>query len=330
MIQSVQNEVQTFFTNTEFKHPEGDKLFIQCDDCCVLEFSMISKTIVHDLGQILDDIISSIARTFDNKSQFVCDWSGSLKELYISTRKQVNSFKQVDGFNLSSTRCCAVTHNNKYLITAECGMTRDLTKWSIRSKKQLHTWQSAVGSDVCSQSCSYDNKYQLIGHNGGQLEIFDLQKNQTLESIQVLSGSIYSVAFSRDNQSAFISDYVGNIKMIKWKAVANSGGNFHLIEILKKVANRRIFSISLTKDEKYLLVGSYGLVSVLKTTTRKVTKEFKLTDLVRGISLIKDGTKAIIAEENGNLSIIDLETLEISSIAQNITNGKRLEVCLVI
>ena len=118
--------------------------------------------------------------------------------------------------------------------------------------------------------------------------------------------------------------------MIKWLAGANSGGDFDFTEKPKKVGNDCTFSICLTKDEKYLLVGSTGLVRVFETTTREVTKEFKLTTFVSGINLIKDGKKAIIVQGNGNLSILDLETLEIKKIARNIAKGKGLSTIMVI
>ena len=144
-----------------------------------------------------------------------------------------------------------------------------------------------------------------------------------------MSGTILSVAFSRGNQSAFISDHGGNIKMIKWQAGANSGNDFDFTGEPKKVGNG-CFSVCLAKDEKYLLVGSHNSVFVFETTTREVTKEFKLASSVKEINLIKDGKKALIAGYNGNLSIIDLEILKIKQIAKNITNYKRLNKMIVI
>ena len=46
---------------------------------------------------------------------------------------------------------------------------------------------------------------------------------------------IFSMAFSCDNQSVFISDYIGNIKMVKWQAGANSENEFDFSEEPKKV-----------------------------------------------------------------------------------------------
>ena len=106
--------------------------------------------------------------------------------------------------------------------------------------------------------------------------------------------------------------------------IANSGDGFDFSEEPKKVGRDGTESICLTKDEKYLIVRSHKLVNILETDTREVTKEFKLIYDVRGISLIKDGIQAIIAESNGNLNILDLETLKISSIAKIVTNDRYL------
>ena len=160
----------------------------------------------------------------------------------------------------------------------------------------------------------------MIGYEEGWLSIFDLQKNQTLKNIEVMLDHIYSVHFLRDNQTAFINDYIGNIKMIKWKADANSGDDFDFTEEPKKLGNNYIQSICLTKDEKYLLVRAGGLVTMLETETMNVTKEFKMKGYVIEISLIKDGKKAILVAENGKLYILDLETLKISSIVLKFTD----------
>ena len=145
-----------------------------------------------------------------------------------------------------------------------------------------------------------------------------------------MSNDIRSVAFSRDNHTAFISDNGGNIKMIKWKSDANSGNDFDFTHDFKKVGNAMTQSICLTKDEKFLLVGSNSLVSVLETATREVVKEFKMLSYVQAITLIQGGKRAIIADTYGNLSIIDLETLEILSISKKITNPFFLSKIIVI
>ena len=74
----------------------------------------------------------------------MCDFYGGFVELDILTHKQANRF------NVKSARCCVVTHDNKFLITASNEDNCLLTKWSIRAKKQLNTWKSGVSWSVLS------------------------------------------------------------------------------------------------------------------------------------------------------------------------------------
>ena len=145
-----------------------------------------------------------------------------------------------------------------------------------------------------------------------------------------MPNDIFSIAFSCDNQRAFISDYGGDIKIIKWQAGASSWDDFDFTEKPIRLDISCTSKICLTKDEKYLLVGSRTLVSVFEIESRKVTKEFNIMTFVVDIILIQDYKKAIIAEGNGNLTILNLETLEISSVAEKVTNGKHLSKMIVI
>ena len=316
-------QVLNSYKNTEIKHFEGDKMFIGCNDGFLQEFSINEKKLAQDSDKILYYDIISMCKTSDNKSQFLCDRYGGFKELHISTRKLVNVSDVQWSTSVKDAMSCVVTHDNKFLIVSDGRSFCTLTKQSVRTKKEIHTWSSYKNKAVCSQSCSYDNKYQLIGYYWGWLGIFDLQKHQTLKNIEVQECMILPVAFSRYNQAAFISDYKGNIKQAKWQAGANSRDDFDFSEEHKKVGNGSTVSICLTKDEKYLIVGSFQLVSVFGTMTRKIIREFILIDIVMAVKLIKDGKKAIIVEKNGNLSNLDLETLEISSIDYNIRDKRK-------
>ena len=141
---------------------------------------------------------------------------------------------------------------------------------------------------------------------------------------------ILSVAFSYNNQTAFISDFKGNIKMIKWQVNANSGDDFDFTEEPTRVGSRGTYTICLTKDEKYLLVGSNHLLVLFEIMTKIITKRLYLAGIITGISLIKDGKEAIIADRSGTLSFFSLETLERLLFIENITNDKKMYRILLI
>ena len=68
MQSKIDKQVQNSDKNKEIKYPDGFKLFFGCQCGSVQEFSMISETSVHDAGKILGYSISSMAKTFDNRS----------------------------------------------------------------------------------------------------------------------------------------------------------------------------------------------------------------------------------------------------------------------
>ena len=78
----------------------------------------------------------------------MCSCTFGIKELDISTRKQIKNFP------VKNAKCCVVTFDNKFLVTAEDQIDFAgnciLTKWSIRSKKQLHIWNSMLFGLVLS------------------------------------------------------------------------------------------------------------------------------------------------------------------------------------
>ena len=73
----------------------------------------------------------------------MCTWS-EFKELDISTFKPVNSIP------VKIFRELCFTHDNKSLITAEFATNAVLIKWSLRTKKELHSWKSGVETYVFS------------------------------------------------------------------------------------------------------------------------------------------------------------------------------------
>ena len=61
-------QVQSFFKFTETKHYGGDKLLIGFNDGSLQEFSMIENKTIYHHDKILDNYISSLHKTLNNKS----------------------------------------------------------------------------------------------------------------------------------------------------------------------------------------------------------------------------------------------------------------------
>ena len=130
--------------NKIMKHPEGNRVFIGCLRGELYEYLINEKRISHDFCQILDDDIFSMATTFDNKYLFLCTAISGFREINIRTHKQVNKT------GVENVWKCVVTYDNRFLITSTARENPKLTKWSIQTKQQLHTWNSNVDEYVIS------------------------------------------------------------------------------------------------------------------------------------------------------------------------------------
>jgi len=130
----------------------------------------------------------------------------------------------------------------------------------------------------------------FIGFRYGFLGIYNIKKNQIIKNYQIIKNkiepfdNINSVAFTQDNLGAYISDYNGNIKLIKWKHDATTEKDFDFSRSSIQVGSDFTEKICLTKDDKNLLVGSDEYLRVFNTLTRFVTKKFKLNDYVMGLN----------------------------------------------
>ena len=290
----------------QLKYPEGDRFFVEDAHSSLKEYSRIEKKIVYDFGNIGTDVIS-MTKSPDNMSLFVCSIENSLKEFNIFTHKEVNNFDSPN-FDFS-----VVTWDNQFLLTCEDYDNCTLKKFSMKTKQLLYTWNGIIDKTMCSQHCSYDNRYQFLGYDCGWLGIFDIKNEKTIKNVQILTHGICSVAFTKDCLGAYISDDVGNFEMIRWISNAYSGADF------KSTQNRTHFSgyheqsLCLTKNDKNLIAVMDGTLSIVSTRTKKIIFQIKSINNILHAEIIKDGTKALIVEKYGSSYIIDLETMKLSS-----------------
>ena len=305
------------------KLPANNHIIFGCKQGHLYEYSVNIEKIVNDFGKSLNGPFWSMAATYDGKSLFLCDQSSGFKEFDLST------YKEVKNFNILNPERVVVTYDNQFLITTVYYEKDNLTKWSLETKKKIHTWSSNIIRTIYSQTCTFDSKFQFIGYDAGFLAIFDLKKNQTVKTIEYFQNAIESVAISRDNLHAYISDTDGNIAKMKWDPNASTRNDFKFTKN-SKVGTFATHRICLSSDEKNLFVGSCGIVRVFSTQKWKITKEFNLTYFVSGLSQVNYGQNVIVIEQNGNMTTIDVKTLEIQSTQKNVANGKRVLLIEVI
>lgn len=258
--------------------------------------------------QILDDWITSMATTPVKKILFLCNMFGDYAELRTRNHKKIN-------FGIDNVRRSEVANNGKFLITASTDNYARMTKWSQETKQLLHTWQNKIEGHVWSLKLSHDHKFLFVGLNRGNIEIFDLTKNQTIFNQQVLKDIVRSVCFSQNNLSAFITDHHGFINLLQWKPDSTTEKDFQF-KPNPKFVSTYCYELCFTKDDKNLLFASKQSLIVFDTQTKTVSKRFNVKFAIWAINLIDDGKRAQITEEDGRWSILNIETMELSELHQ--------------
>jgi len=118
-------------------------MFIGCHDGHLFEY-LVNEKATRYFGQVLNSPVTSMSKTPDNKCLFVCDHNGNFAEYDIATNQKKNNYQ------ISNARVCVVTWDGKFLVTAEKGYYAKLSKWSIESKQQVHSWNSKFNSWISS------------------------------------------------------------------------------------------------------------------------------------------------------------------------------------
>ena len=255
----------------------------------------------------------------DNKNLFITNYTNGFSQFNIRTNKLIKKLGGPIKF-----RQILVSYDNEYLFTIS-GMSESLTKWSMKTKNELKAWNVYDNlHKVFSLTCSYDNKYLMLGYSYGYLSILDIQKNKIVKNVKALSSTIWAVAFTKDSKYAYISDFSGNLNIMCME-------NFEFIEDFIKIGANGTLTICLSNDDKKLLVVSNEMLKIFDLDNREVVKEFRESDYKK-VSLINGGESILLSGANGELTIIDFETLEIVKTfdAKHTTNYKLIIDLVVI
>ena len=91
------------------------------------------------------------------------------------------------------------------------------------------------------------------------------------------------MAFTYDNLGAYVSDYKGSCKSIKWKKDVTNRYDFDYSNLATQVGQTSTHAMCLTKDNKYLLVIEATKLRIFDTLTMDFIKEFYLDHAANGI-----------------------------------------------
>lgn len=157
-----------------------------------------------------------------------------------------------------------------------------------------------------SLNCSYDSKYLVIGLMNGYLEIFDIKKQCFTKIIERPMLQYFSVAITKDNQYAYLTDMEGQIAKITLDKNIDDLQEFDPYFSRHHITFLQINC--LTKNQKYLIFSflNFQLIRVHKFKTKE-TKTLNMQSLVKGMCLIENDDKLAIALTKGRIVVVNIE-----------------------
>lgn len=279
--------------------------------------------------------------------------SSDKKSLFIS------KFYYIEKFNIRTKKLITILNCNmddndeEFYVINEMFITPDdrflfaydqeeekITKYDLLINKCVCKWTFPPSEDITSDyslsitGCTIDSKYQLVCHSG-RLLFWDIENHETAKIIilPIAKNNTYvlycdKIVFTEDNLYAYFDDHRGLIRKLDIK-------NFEIIETkefsIDYGSGETINAMCLTPDDKNIMVvinedkedesENPDLFQVYNLHSKKMIKEHKFLDLYH-IDLTDNGKKACIIGRYGDVTLMDLKTLEITSRFEAVTTKK--------
>ena len=292
----------------------------------LIEYSIDRKKIVRSFGKWKKEFANLrihilVAATPDRKSIFITDESNRFIYKYsFRTFKLISQiFDEKDEY--VTIENILVTNDNRYLMVMKYNSTLDFfCVKTLKLVKRLKIYLKARVKGKKIQACSPDSKYLLIGDGNANIIIVDVERGESLKINISLEKKISSISVLKDSQHAYIGDENNNIGMLTWKPNPRFLKDVKFVEI-RKLKKRGIYSMCLTNDEKFLIVGAPNSVKFYNLLTDTIMYRQPVSDNVIGITLIKNGKGAQILQKKSdakmlgyNVNEIDFNTMKVRSV----------------
>lgn len=270
------------------------------------EYSIHNNRVCHEFGRGFAKT-TSIATTTDSQTQFECN------ELSQVNAYDLTTYEKIKNPPIQGACFCVVTSDNEFLITADDKLNSGITKYSLKTFEQVSKWSFEIKKYIRGLKCTNDNKFQFIIYKSpfsGTLGVSDIQKNQHIANITCFPNQIHSLALTKDSLGAYASDWNGNVNFIRWNEDFSNYKSDTFKKYFGKVGKYHTYATCLTKCEKYFIASTDKKLKVFCTRSGKQISQRVMSSHVISISLIRDGSLAIMADEDGNISYFDTKSLK--------------------
>ena len=336
----------------EEKHVKGPytkdtRLLINCKDGDFMEYSVNQNKVIHRYEKFNVGLynwrlpekgsLNNFVTTYDKKSVFMIQGSNSTVNGTSLCKFNIKSGKfEKKIFGLHSLSM-AVTNDNKYLII-DSYVSDKLDVRSTRTQKLIYSLKLNSPEQICTLEFSPDNRYLFVGHAKGHLQIFDLQNGCISKGFQPTNEAIFAITIFKNNRWAQIGDEKGKILKIRWKNNSNTKQEFGILKHIQQATIKSllrprlnaIFQLRLIDNEKNLLINSINLISIYNLTKNRSIKSFAFHDSIIEMELANNDRNIVVAEKNGDLTIIDLDLLVISKKIQKTVQHNNIHTMKII
>ena len=209
----------------------------------------------------------------------------------IPLKRRVATLEHIVNRTRSQIKAVDFSRDGQMLATAGV----DVKLWDIHTRREITTLKH--GEWVLAVAFSPDGRFLATGDNIGQVNIWNVQRQQLVAQFEGDATSVYAVKFSPDGKILAGAGYTGETKL--WKAP-----NWERLGTL--AGNGTIFGISFSPDSSMLASTGYESVNLWKVESgEKITTLNEHIGWVNAVAFSPDGSTLISGGDDEALRIWD-------------------------